>query len=110
MSGDLYERDFYAWTNEQAALLLAHLLKWQSQPERRGRSWRLTIAEQRVQLADILDDSPSLRARLDEIVADAYGKALLSAQREPNLPEAAFPAACPWTFDQAMQDKLNESR
>ena len=29
------------------AVLIAHLLKWQYQPEKRGASWRLTIAEQR---------------------------------------------------------------
>jgi len=28
-------------------VLLTHLLKWQFQPERRGRSWSQTIAEQR---------------------------------------------------------------
>jgi hypothetical protein len=29
------------------AVLLMHLLKWDYQPERRGRSWELTIKEQR---------------------------------------------------------------
>ena len=28
-------------------ILMVHLLKWRLQPERRGRSWALTIAEQR---------------------------------------------------------------
>ena len=136
---DLYERDFYAWANEQAALLragrlsaadidhiaeeiesmgrsekreltsrlavlLAHLLKWQAQPERRGRSWALTIREQRDEVADVLADNPSLRTYLDAIMASAYRKALLAAQRETGLPLAAFPAACPWSFDAAMQD------
>ena len=32
-------------------VLLAHLLKWRYQPDRRGRSWRLTIAEQRRRIA-----------------------------------------------------------
>lgn len=31
-------------------VLLAHLLKWQYQPEHRSRSWRATIAEQRLSL------------------------------------------------------------
>ena len=30
-----------------AVLLLAHLLKWHVQPERRGSSWEVTIAAQR---------------------------------------------------------------
>jgi hypothetical protein len=29
------------------AVLLAHLLKWQFQPQRRGRSWQRTIRDQR---------------------------------------------------------------
>ena len=137
MSNTLYDRDFYAWANEQAtllragklsdadveniaeeiesmgraerneltnrlAVLLGHLLKWELQPERRGRSWVLTIREQRRQVARNIKQNPSLRPQLGEIVADAYGDAVLAAQRETELPEEAFPAECPWTFDQAM--------
>lgn len=75
MSANLYDQDFYAWTQQQAQLLkegkladadlnhlieeiesmgaserkelisrlemlLTHLLKWQHQPERRGRIWQ----------------------------------------------------------------------
>ena len=138
---DLYGRDFYAWANEQGALLragklsaadiehiaeeiesmgrsernrltnrlavlLTHLLKWRFQPALRGNTWRLTIREQRRQARRLLDQNPSLRAGLEAILADAYGDALLAAQRETGLPEDAFPAACPWTFDQAMQDEV----
>jgi len=137
---DLYDRDFYAWANEQAALLragrlsaadiahiaeeiesmgrsekreltsrlavlLAHLLKWRFQPERRGRSWQATIREQRSEVADLLADNPSLGARLDELLPNAYGKAVQIAIRETDLAEETFPAICPWTFEQAMQDE-----
>ena len=34
------------------AALLAHLLKWQFQPEQRGRSWQTTIRNQRNALID----------------------------------------------------------
>jgi hypothetical protein len=139
MSNTLYERDFYAWANEQAALLregrftdadianiaeeidtmgrgenreltnrlavlLMHLLKWEVQPERRGRGWLLTILEQRRQVADVLDDNPSLRSQLPSILANAYKTALLVARRETDLPKAAFPADCPWTFEEALHD------
>jgi hypothetical protein len=135
---DLYDRDFYAWANEQAALLragrlstadiahiaeeiesmgrsekreltsrlavlLAHLLKWRFQPERRGRSWQATIREQRSEVADVLADNPSLEARLDELLSNAYGKAVQIAIRETDLPEETFPAICPWTFEQSMR-------
>ena len=136
---DLYERDFYTWAADQAALLrtgnlsaidapnlaaeledqmgsvqneltsrlgvlLAHLLKWQFQPERRGKSWRLTIGEQRRRVARLLRKNPGLKGELPEVFADAYGDALLIAERETDLSAAAFPAACPWSFDQALDD------
>jgi len=77
-------------------------LTWQAQPEMRGRYLLLTIRLQRRQVVQVLDDSSSLRWELGEILADAYGDALLAAQRETDLPEAAFPPECPWTLDQAL--------
>ena len=88
------------------SVLLTHLLKWDAQPVRRGRSWLLTIREQRREVAEVMDDNPSLRPLLPALLAEAYARALLAAQRETGLPESAFPAACPWTFEQAMQGDL----
>ncbi len=88
------------------AVLLAHLLKWRFQPGLRGNSWRLTIREQRRRADRILTQNPSLRAGLSAILAEAYGDATLIAERETGLPEDTFPADCPWTFDQTMQDEL----
>jgi uncharacterized protein DUF29 len=136
---DLYEQDFYAWTQAQAALLragdvaaldhdhvaeelesmgrrerhelihrlavvLIHLLKWQHQPSRRGRSWQLTIKEQRRQTARVLQDNPSLKAHLDQILIEAYGDAVIGAARETGLDEAAFPASCPFSLEQLLSD------
>ncbi len=79
------------------AVLLAHLLKWQHQPSYRGRSWQLTLKEQRRRLQRLLRDNPSLHARLSDFLGDAYGDALLLAARETGLDEAVFPAECPYT-------------
>ena len=84
--------------------LLLHLLKWQLQPNFQGNSWRLSIKEQRVKIARHLRKNPSLKALLDETIADAYGDALIGAERETGLPEQTFPASCPWTFAQMMDD------
>jgi hypothetical protein len=81
------------------AILLAHLLKWRFQPERRGNSCRLTILEQRRRAGRIVSRNPSLRPHLEVFVAEAYGDAVLIAARETELPEATFPPLCPWTFD-----------
>jgi hypothetical protein len=134
-----YDRDFYAWANEQAALLragklgeadlahiaeeiesmgktekrelvsrltilLLHLLKWRFQPEFRSASWRLSVEEQRLQVASHLADNPSLKAVLAAAISDAYRLAVIGARRETGLNASTFPAACPWSFDQMMDD------
>ena len=83
-------------------VLLAHLLKWRYQPDRRGRGWRLTIAEQRRRIARLLKRNPSLKPLLAETLEDAYGDALLMAARETDLDESAFPPACPFSLEQVM--------
>lgn len=83
-------------------VVLLHLLKWRFQPELRGNSWRLTIANTRDQLADHMADNPSLKARLPEAMASAYRYARRGAAAESGLSEATFPAECPWSFEQAV--------
>ncbi|MFV8757364.1 DUF29 domain-containing protein [Yersinia enterocolitica] len=83
-------------------ILFLHLLKWAFQPSHRGRSWQLTIAEQRRKVARRLSKSSSLKGELDVMTTDAYGDAILSAARETGMDEKTFPKSCPWTFDQIM--------
>ena len=86
------------------AVLFLHLLKWAYQPEGQGKSWRLTVEEQRRQLTRHMRDNPSLPAWQDEAMADAYGDAVLRVERETDLPRDLFPWACPYSFDQVMDD------
>ena len=136
---DLYERDFFAWANEQAVLLrsgklseadinniaeeiesmgrsekrelvsrltilLLHLLKWQLQPTHRGASWEASIANARDHIADHLGDNPSLKARLPEAIASAYRYALRDASAETGMRASAFPATCPYSFNEMMDE------
>jgi len=78
------------------AVLLAQLLKWHYQPSFLGRSWQLTIKEQRRQLQRLLKDNPSLDARLDEFIADACIDAVLLAAKETGMKESAFPEQFPY--------------
>ncbi len=84
-------------------VLFLHLLKWKYQPSHRGRSWQLTIAEQRRKIARRLLKSPSLRHELAEMTADAYGDAILSAARETGMAEGVFPSESPWSFEDIMR-------
>mgnify|MGYP001305096412 CR=1 FL=1 len=85
-------------------ILLAHLLKWRYQPERRGASWEATIKEQRQRVARLLRKNPSLKADLEETHRDAYSDARLIARRETGLPEAVFPQNCPFSWEQTAGD------
>lgn len=85
------------------AVLLAHLLKWQFQPQRRSKSWRVTIKEQRLKLIEHLVENPSLRANLTDTLSKAYGYAVLQAVKETPLDETDFPITCPYTLDEIFQ-------
>ncbi len=87
------------------AVLIAHLLKWKFQSDRRSNSWKATIKEQRMQTVDLLDESPSLKHELDLKLARAYQQAVLIAMSETGLDKKTFPATCPFVLDEC----LNES-
>lgn len=118
----LFDRDWYAWTQDQAARLRAwpehlrpngldvehlaeevedlggsqrravqshlrlialHLLKLEFHPARENRPhWTGEIAAFRDSLAVDLKDSPSLRARCDELYPDAWPRARRAFLRE----------------------------
>ncbi len=79
-------------------ILLLHMLKWDIQPERRSRSWSLTIQEQRRRLDRQLARNPSLRPRQAEALDAAWGDARLAAARETDLPLAVFPEALTYSW------------
>jgi hypothetical protein len=87
------------------SVLLMHLLKWLYQPERRGRSWRLAIEEQRIAVQDVLEDNPSLRLQFPQIGEKAYRRALVMAARETSLEKSIFPTMSEqtgWSWGQVL--------
>ncbi len=85
-------------------VLIAHLLKWQYQPQRQGNSWRNTIREQRRKLRRHLKDNPSLS--LETVLQDAYEEGRATAADETLLSEATFPDACPYNLEQLLDDNF----
>jgi hypothetical protein len=81
-------------------VLMLHMLKWDHQPDRRGRSWSVTIREQRLRIDDLLSDNPSLRPRTDEAITRAYRRARLLAVKETDLEEGRFPEVCPYSWSE----------
>ncbi|NBC46498.1 MAG: DUF29 family protein [Gammaproteobacteria bacterium] len=93
-------------------ILIAHLLKWEYQypilserwREFDGRSWRVTITEQRKQLAVLLRQSPGLKSVLDETIMATYPDAVDLASKESRLPVETFPPSCPYPAEQLLSD------
>jgi Domain of unknown function DUF29 len=90
-------------------VIIAHMLKWQPQPAKRSTSWNVTLLEQRFQLRELLDLSPSLRRRLPDFIHDAYETAARLAGAQMKLEKSqwrrSFPAECPWTPEQILDDE-----
>jgi len=75
-----------------------------AQPEARSSGRIGSIAEQRLQIAGQLEDSPSLKGFLPEAAANAYPKALALAARETGLGWESFPAVCPFAISELLDD------
>jgi hypothetical protein len=86
------------------SVLLMHLLKWKYQPELKSNSWYLTIANQRLDIADLIEDNPSLKHFLPELFAKAYSKAVSKATLETGIKKSAFPEKCEWSIEQALNE------
>lgn len=84
------------------AVLVAHLLKWQYQPSRRSKSWKLTVKEQRIQVLQLLEESPSLKHEITLKFNAAYEQAIVMAEIETGLEESIFPKECPFLLDQCL--------
>ena len=88
------------------AVLLAHLLKWKHQPDRRSGGWRATVEVQRHEL-ELLLQSGTLRVHAEDALASAYSAAVRQAVAETELPVATFPPECPYSVDALLRVSLS---
>ena len=136
----LYDRDFFQWTQHNAALLrsgrfdqadveniaeeihalglrehrelesrmvlLQHLLRWRTQSNAQSGCWRLAIEIQRIEIQRVLMDMPSLRLALAADLSETYYVGVLKASIATGLPEDRFPASCPFTLDQILDEEF----
>ena len=87
-------------------VLMVHLLKWWLQPDQRGRSWALTITEQRREAERVLAENPSLKPEIRDLLDSAYRIARLRAARQSRLSIKAFPDANPFDWQGAMSEPV----
>ena len=86
------------------AVLTMHLLKWTYQPGHRSPSWSATIREQRAQIAELIEESPSLRPLPARDLRKIYRIAVNKAVADTGLPEATFPPECPFSPEQILSE------
>jgi hypothetical protein len=82
-----------------------HLLKWDYQPQRRSRSWQVTIQRERLHISRYLEDSPSLKRYLtSEWLNKTYSVACLDALKETGL---EFPDNCPYSIEDVLERPIS---
>jgi Domain of unknown function DUF29 len=89
---------------KQMSVLLTYLLKWHYLPAERTDSRSAMIEARRLDVADILDESPSLRARIDEPRTSQLIWADALAQATTENGHGSFPSECPWTIDDVLSE------
>jgi hypothetical protein len=85
-------------------VILLHLLKWRAQPDQRSISWRKTLRTQRREIRDLLQQSPSLRRQVPDLIGKAYGDAVKDAIDETGLRTEIFPNACAYGEDEVLDE------
>lgn len=86
------------------SVLIGHLLKWQYQPQQRSRSWLATLRIQRLDIAELLEDNPSLTSYLGEALDKAYLRGVELAVQETDLPRSTFPTDCPYRLTEVLNN------
>ena len=66
--------------------LLLHLIKWEVQPGRRGRSWEESISNARRKIFLLVEGTPSLKRHLEQSFDAQYRRASRWALQETRLP------------------------
>jgi len=85
-------------------VVLTHLLKWEFQPQFRTGSWAGSITQHRTRILYALEDSPSLKNYLPEMLEPAYSRSRQEASKETQLPLSIFPVDCPYAIEQVLDD------
>ncbi len=79
----------------QLVRLMAHVLKWHTQPQRRSRNWAATIRAARKEIREIQEDTPSLT---DDVILTMWDSCFESAkdQAESEIDQEATVASLSW--------------
>lgn len=85
--------------------LLMHMLKVKVQGKGKATtSWRLSIKEASHKAQKALQENPSLKPKLKEVLEDAYFSSRIRAALETKMAEDKFPEECPWGLKEIFPD------
>lgn len=90
------KRELYSYL----VVILAHLLKWEFQVERRTGGWRASIRNGRYRLKRLLKEQPSLKPHAHEILSEAYVEAKQWAEDE--MGKQIELINCPYTVEEVL--------
>ena len=99
-------RQEYRELVSRLGVLLGHLLQWELQPERRSRSWFLSVREQRRAITRLLEQNPSLSSRLDEALNDGFQSGVDLVLRDTDLSLRALPERPPWSLQEVIDPAM----
>jgi Domain of unknown function DUF29 len=102
---DVGEEEYHRLESALRVVML-HLIKWDHQPDRRSRSWTLSILEHRRRVRRQLRRSPGLKSQLDEALQGAYEDARVEASAETGLPLSVFPVRRPFDYAEIMERSI----
>ncbi len=83
-------------------ILIAHLLKWQFQPDKQNSR----IIEERILLKRLIKDLPSLKNHIAETIIEVYSDVLDLISRETKLSPSTFPLSCPYSIEQLLNENF----
>jgi len=89
---------------KRLTLLLVYLLKWEHQPAKRKKSWKLMIQEQRKEYSHILKENHGIKPQLENILNNAYDLARVKAAKKTGLNINTFEITCPWELVDIIND------
>jgi hypothetical protein len=99
-------RSDLAALKSHAARIIEHLLKLEYSPAREPRrGWRHSVASHRTDAEELIETSPSLRARLKQALPRCYrsGRRLaIEGPDEDRIDASSLPAECPYDLDDVL--------
>lgn len=84
------------------AVLMMHIIKWKTQPQKRSTSWLQTIDNARDEIRDIQEDTPSIT---DDVIREVWDKAFARAVRNAEREMGERSSVSSLTWQEVFEDE-----